>query len=143
MSVSVLIAVGTVIADRPPHRPVRAELPHTVLTANVDVQTSRLHVHPAIHAEEKGAAGAQRAARSRSGSGAPRRRADCGAATASANFAACASSDFAACANGAAKIAVANNRPDARVAAPYQSGKPRSAAHELASSTDCPPGDAF
>jgi hypothetical protein len=45
-----LIAVGTVIADRPPHRPVRAELPHTVLTADVDVQTSRLHVHPAIRA---------------------------------------------------------------------------------------------
>src|ERR671923_294504 len=44
------IAVGTVIADRPPHRPVRAELPHTVLTADVDVQTSRLHVHPAIRA---------------------------------------------------------------------------------------------
>jgi len=35
------IAVGTVIADRPPHRPVRAELPHTVLTADVDTQTSR------------------------------------------------------------------------------------------------------
>ena len=45
-----LIAVGTVIADRPPHRPVRAELPHTVLIADVDVQTSRLHVHPAIRA---------------------------------------------------------------------------------------------
>ena len=27
-----LVAVGTVIADRPPHRSVRAELPHTVLT---------------------------------------------------------------------------------------------------------------
>jgi hypothetical protein len=36
-----LIAVGTVIADRPPHGPVRAELPHTVLTADVDMQTSR------------------------------------------------------------------------------------------------------
>ena len=35
------IAVGTVIADRPPHRPVRAELPHTVLTLDVDMQTSR------------------------------------------------------------------------------------------------------
>src|SRR5215471_17060754 len=35
---SVLVAVGTVIADRPPHRSVRAELPHTVLTADVDVQ---------------------------------------------------------------------------------------------------------
>jgi hypothetical protein len=44
------IAVGTVIADRPPHRPVRAELPHTVLTADVDTQISRLHVHPAIRA---------------------------------------------------------------------------------------------
>ena len=44
------IAVGTVIADRPPHRSVRAELPHTVLTADVDVKTSRLHVHPAIRA---------------------------------------------------------------------------------------------
>src|SRR6266576_127756 len=45
----VLIAVVTVIADRPPHRSVRAELPHTVLTLDIDVQTSRLHVHPAIH----------------------------------------------------------------------------------------------
>src|SRR5713226_5972507 len=48
-----LIAVGTVIADRPPHRSVRAELPHTVLTLDVDVQTAPavpLHVHPAIHA---------------------------------------------------------------------------------------------
>ncbi len=36
-----LIAVGTVIADRPPHRSVRAELPHTVLTVDVDMQTSR------------------------------------------------------------------------------------------------------
>src|SRR5829696_2666283 len=37
-----MIAVGTVIADRPPHRSVRAELPHTVLTLDVDMQTSRL-----------------------------------------------------------------------------------------------------
>jgi hypothetical protein len=44
------IVVGTVIADRPPHGPVRAELPHTVLTADVDAQTSRLHVHSAIRA---------------------------------------------------------------------------------------------
>jgi hypothetical protein len=44
----VTIAVGTVIADRPPHRSVRAELPHTVLTVDVDVQ--KVHVHPAIHA---------------------------------------------------------------------------------------------
>lgn len=36
-----LIAVGTAIADRPPHGPVRAALPHTVLTADVDMQTSR------------------------------------------------------------------------------------------------------
>src|ERR1700693_3955007 len=35
------IAVGTVIADRPPHRSVRAELPHTVLTLDVDLQTAR------------------------------------------------------------------------------------------------------
>jgi hypothetical protein len=28
------IAVGTVIADRPPHRSVRAELLHTALTGN-------------------------------------------------------------------------------------------------------------
>jgi hypothetical protein len=48
-----LIAVGTVIADRPPDRPVRAALPHTVLTLDVDVQTAPtvpLHVHPAIRA---------------------------------------------------------------------------------------------
>src|SRR5437870_11585764 len=50
ISVAFSIAVGTVIADRPPHRSVRAELPHTVLTVDVDVQTSRLHVHPAIRA---------------------------------------------------------------------------------------------
>jgi hypothetical protein len=37
-SFGVSIAVGTVIADRPPHRSVRAELPHTVLTADVDAQ---------------------------------------------------------------------------------------------------------
>lgn len=36
-----VIAVGTVIADRPPHRSVRAELPHTVLTLDADMQTSR------------------------------------------------------------------------------------------------------
>ena len=36
-----VIAVGTVIADRPPHRSVRAELPHTVLTLDVDLQTAR------------------------------------------------------------------------------------------------------
>ena len=41
MKVHEAIAVGTVIADRPPHRPVRAALPHTVLTADVDMQTSR------------------------------------------------------------------------------------------------------
>ena len=35
------IAVGTVIADRPPRRSVRAELPHTALTSNVDLQTAR------------------------------------------------------------------------------------------------------
>src|SRR6516162_8113199 len=28
-------------SDRPPHRSVRAELPHTVLTLDVDMQTSR------------------------------------------------------------------------------------------------------
>ena len=31
-------------------RSVRAELPHTVLTADIDVHASRLHVHPAIRA---------------------------------------------------------------------------------------------
>ncbi len=35
------IAVGTVIADRPPHRSVRAELPHTAPTSDVDLQTAR------------------------------------------------------------------------------------------------------
>ena len=30
-----LVAVGTVITDRPPHRPVLAALPHTVLTSDV------------------------------------------------------------------------------------------------------------
>ena len=34
------IAVGTVIADRPPHRSVRAELPHTAPTSDVDLQTA-------------------------------------------------------------------------------------------------------
>src|SRR5260370_3711882 len=29
------VAVGTVLADRPPHRSVRAELPHTALTVDV------------------------------------------------------------------------------------------------------------
>jgi hypothetical protein len=38
---SSVIAVGTVIAERPPHRSVRAELPHTVLTLDGDMQTSR------------------------------------------------------------------------------------------------------
>ena len=37
----IAIAVGTVIADRPPHRSVRAELPHTALTLDVDLQTAR------------------------------------------------------------------------------------------------------
>src|SRR5437870_1231703 len=50
ISVAFSIAVGTVITDRPPHRSVRAELPHTVLTLDIDVQTSRLHVHPTIRA---------------------------------------------------------------------------------------------
>ena len=36
-----VIAVGTVIADRPPHRSVRAELPHTALTSDVDLQAAR------------------------------------------------------------------------------------------------------
>jgi len=36
-----VIAVGTVIADRPPHRSVRAALPHTALTLDVDLQTAR------------------------------------------------------------------------------------------------------
>ena len=35
------IAVGTVIADRPPHRSVRAELPHTAPTLDEDERTSR------------------------------------------------------------------------------------------------------
>ena len=35
------IAVGTIIADRPPHRSVRAALPHTALTLDVDMQTAR------------------------------------------------------------------------------------------------------
>ena len=34
---SMTIAVGTAIAGRPPHRSVRAELPHTALTLDVDV----------------------------------------------------------------------------------------------------------
>ena len=32
------IAVGTAIAGRPPHRSVRAELPHTALTLDVDAK---------------------------------------------------------------------------------------------------------
>ncbi len=36
-----VIAVGTVIADRPPHRSVRAALPHTALTLDADMQTAR------------------------------------------------------------------------------------------------------
>ena len=35
------IAVGTVIADRPPHRSVRAALPHTALTLDGDLLTAR------------------------------------------------------------------------------------------------------
>ena len=35
-----VIAVGTVIADRPPHRSVRAALPHTALTSDVDMHTA-------------------------------------------------------------------------------------------------------
>ena len=34
------IAVGTAITDRPPHRSVRAELPHTALTLDGDEQTA-------------------------------------------------------------------------------------------------------
>ena len=34
----VAIAVGTAIADRPPHRSVLAELPHTAPTVDVDVR---------------------------------------------------------------------------------------------------------
>lgn len=41
LSMKKLIAVGTIIADRLPHRSVRAELPHTVLTLDDDMQTSR------------------------------------------------------------------------------------------------------
>src|SRR3990172_5647826 len=41
MTTWITIAVGTVIADRPPHRSVRAELPHTALTLDVDLQTAR------------------------------------------------------------------------------------------------------
>ena len=36
------IAVRTAIAGRPPHRSVRAELPHTALTLDVDWQTLHL-----------------------------------------------------------------------------------------------------
>jgi hypothetical protein len=32
------VAVGTAITDRPPHRPVLAALPHTVLTSEVSVE---------------------------------------------------------------------------------------------------------
>src|ERR1035438_4236395 len=35
------VAVGTTIADRPPHRSVRAELPHTAPTSDVLRQTVR------------------------------------------------------------------------------------------------------
>jgi hypothetical protein len=35
------VAVGTVIADRPPHRSVRAELPHTAPTSDVWRQNVR------------------------------------------------------------------------------------------------------
>jgi hypothetical protein len=35
LRVSVLFAVGTIIADRPPHRSVRAEFPHTAPTSGV------------------------------------------------------------------------------------------------------------
>ena len=38
---SMRIAVGTVIADRPPHRSVRAELPHTAPTSDDDLRTAR------------------------------------------------------------------------------------------------------
>ena len=37
-----VIAVGTVIADRPPHRSVRAELPHTAPTLDDDDQSRTL-----------------------------------------------------------------------------------------------------
>ncbi len=42
MSPNITIAVGTAIAGRPPHRSVRAELPHTALTLDVDWQTLHL-----------------------------------------------------------------------------------------------------
>jgi len=35
--------VGTAIAGRPPYRSVRAELPHTALTLDVDWQTSHFN----------------------------------------------------------------------------------------------------
>src|SRR5665213_1802462 len=41
ISTTTSIAVGTVITDRPPHRSVRAELPHTAPTADKDERTSR------------------------------------------------------------------------------------------------------
>ena len=36
-----VIAVGMALAGHPPHRSVRAELPHTALTLDADWQTSR------------------------------------------------------------------------------------------------------
>jgi hypothetical protein len=45
-----MIAVGTALSGRPPHRSVRAELPHTAPTLDADWQTSRLVVRRAVHA---------------------------------------------------------------------------------------------
>ena len=36
------VAVGTAISGRPPHRSVRAELPHTALTLDIWLQTAAL-----------------------------------------------------------------------------------------------------
>ena len=38
-SVINFIAVGTAVTGGPPHRPVRADFPHTVLTSDVDAQS--------------------------------------------------------------------------------------------------------
>ena len=45
-AVPTVIAVGTVLADRPPHRSVRAGLPHTALTLSFDAQTTRDCTYP-------------------------------------------------------------------------------------------------
>src|SRR5947209_13421868 len=46
------VAVGTIITDRPPHRSVRAELPHTAPTLDVLRQSARWDMDAEFGAEE-------------------------------------------------------------------------------------------